>query len=114
MEQKAVAQRKSELLMKEKINTPNQSMIANAGDENNFDVAVCLPALYYYTKDISLQMVEWFEMLKAMKVSKVFTYAYDIHPNMMKILRHYEKEGMASITHFHNPTPFVNTPILRK
>ena len=58
-------------------------------------------------------MVEWFEMLMAMKASKVFIYAYDVHPNMQKVLKHYERKGVASITYFHNPTPYIDTPILR-
>ena len=74
----------------------------------NYDVAICLPALYYYYHDISIEMVEWFELLKAMRASKFLVYVYSVHPNVMKVLRYYEDSGMASITYFGNPTPYVN------
>ena len=103
---------------------PSMGNLTSTRDENNvhitykrdekYDVAICLPPLYYYTQDKSLQMVEWFEMLRAMEASKVFIYAYDVHPNVRKVLKYYESRGMASLTYFHNPPPYVDTPILRK
>ena len=92
---------------------PSKGNLTSTRDEN-YDVAICLPPLYYYTQDKSLQMVEWFEMLRAMEASKVFIYAYDVHPNVRKVLKYYESRGMASLTYFHNPPPYVDTPILRK
>ena len=80
----------------------------------NFDVAVCAPAFYYYNDDISKQLVEWFTILQALNVSKVFTYTLNVHPNIQKVLNYYEKIGFASITKFTNPSPlFPTSSILR-
>ena len=80
--------------------------------EDNFDVAVCGPAVYYYNDDISKQLVEWFTILQALNVSKVFIYELNVHPNVQRILNYYEKNWFASIIKFTNPTPLFSTPAI--
>ena len=77
--------------------------------DQNYDVAICAPALFYYNDDVSKQLLEWFTILQALKISKVFIYIINVHPNIMKVLNHYEKIGFISITEFNNPSPVVST-----
>ena len=41
--------------------------------------------MLYVNHDISLRLVEWFEILKQQKYDKVFMYVIHIHPNMTKV-----------------------------
>jgi len=61
---------------------------ANYNDlsDPHFQVAVCGPAFYYYQQDISVKLVEWFELMKAVGFSHVFLYTTKgIHPNIQKV-----------------------------
>ncbi|XP_037801300.1 uncharacterized protein LOC119596195 [Penaeus monodon] len=76
-----------------------------------WNAAVCGPALSYYHEDVSIQLVEWLELLRALGFARVFLYETDVHPNIEKVLRYYEAEGFVGVTKF---AYLVNDPILRK
>lgn len=79
-----------------------------------FNVGVCGPALFYYHEDISSRLVEWLEILRALKVAKVFMYLTRAHPKIEAVLRHYEKQGFVDVTSFTYPAPYLSDPILRR
>ncbi|XP_047501900.1 uncharacterized protein LOC125047633 isoform X2 [Penaeus chinensis] len=76
-----------------------------------WNAAVCGPALSYYHEDVSIQLVEWLELLRALGFARVFLYETEVHPNIEKVLRYYEAEGFVGVTKF---AYHVNDPILRK
>ncbi|XP_037801299.1 uncharacterized protein LOC119596194 [Penaeus monodon] len=76
-----------------------------------WNAAVCGPAVSYYHEDVSIQLVEWLELLRALGFARVFLYETDVHPNIEKVLRYYEAEGFVGVTKF---AYLVNDPILRK
>lgn len=80
----------------------------------SFNVAACGTALYYYTEDFSTRLVEWLEILRAMGFSQVFLHETDVHPNIKRVLQHYEEEGFIAVTHFSYPDPYINEPSIRK
>ncbi|ROT70319.1 hypothetical protein C7M84_011419 [Penaeus vannamei] len=79
-----------------------------------WNVAVCGPALFYYHDDISIRLVEWFELLRAMGFARVFLLQTQVHPNIEKVLRYYEAEGFTSVTKFSYPGPYANEPNIRR
>ena len=48
-------------------------------------LALCVQPMLYVNHDISLRLVEWFEILKQQKYDKVLMYVIHIHPNMTKV-----------------------------
>ncbi|XP_063880618.1 uncharacterized protein LOC135111326 [Scylla paramamosain] len=64
------------------------------GEKSNF--AVCVKGMDF-DEDISLRMVEWFELLFLLGADKVFVYDLGIHPNISKILKHYESKGKVDV-----------------
>lgn len=85
-----------------------------SGRSEGWVPAVCGPALYYYKNDFSTRMVEWLEILKAMGFGKVFLYTTDVHPNIRKVLDHYESEGFIQTTDFYYSPPYINEPTIRR
>ena len=55
-------------------------------------IGVCVQALRFATYDVSVRFVEWLEMVRLMGADKVHLYVYSATENMMKVLRHYEKD----------------------
>ena len=48
------------------------------------------------TEDLSVRMVEWIEVLRALGADKIFLYNYEVHPNVTKVrglIRLREKKG---------------------
>nr|XP_045611461.1 uncharacterized protein LOC123766416 isoform X1 [Procambarus clarkii]XP_045611462.1 uncharacterized protein LOC123766416 isoform X1 [Procambarus clarkii]XP_045611463.1 uncharacterized protein LOC123766416 isoform X1 [Procambarus clarkii]XP_045611464.1 uncharacterized protein LOC123766416 isoform X1 [Procambarus clarkii] len=83
-------------------------------NEHVYTAAVCGPALYYYHQDFSIRMVEWLESLRAQGISQVFLYETDIHPNLQKVLRYYEKDRFIQVTKYSYPPPYINEPSIRR
>ena len=52
--------------------------------------AVCHNPLRY-SRDLSLRLIEWLELLRILGVSKVFIYSMSIHKNMERVLNYYQK-----------------------
>lgn len=54
-------------------------------------------------------------MVRAQGVSQVFFYHTGrAHPNIEKVLLHYEKVGFITITDFHYPPGYLDEPLLRR
>ncbi|XP_037784930.1 uncharacterized protein LOC119580847 [Penaeus monodon] len=79
-----------------------------------WNAAVCGPALSYYHEDVSIQLVEWLELLRALGFARVFLYETDVHPNIEKVLRYYEARGFVGLVRFAYPEPYVNEPSIRR
>ncbi|XP_042858644.1 uncharacterized protein LOC122244728 [Penaeus japonicus] len=86
----------------------------NNNSQPQWNVAVCGPALFYYHQDISIRLVEWLELLRALGFAKVFLYETDVHPNIQKALQHYVEDGFVSVTKFTYPEPYLNEPSTRR
>ncbi len=63
-------------------------------------VAVCTRGLMfrYPRSETLLRLVEWLELLRLVKVDKVFLYYYEVHPLMMRVLERYQKQGLVYLT----------------
>ncbi|XP_050725350.1 uncharacterized protein LOC127003037 [Eriocheir sinensis] len=64
--------------------------------EQKRDFAVCVKGLDIGA-DISLRIVEWLELLFLLGADKVFMYDLGVHPNVSRVLRHYEAEGRVDL-----------------
>ena len=47
--------------------------------------AVCVKGMDFPLDDLSVRMVEWLEVLKALGADKIFLYNLDVHPNVSKV-----------------------------
>ena len=83
--------------------TNNLRVIHNlpAGDLKA-DFAVCLKGMMF-RKDDSYRLVEWLELLFLLGADKIFIYDIGIHPNMTKVLRHYESRGKVDVRKYFLP-----------
>ncbi|XP_064080897.1 uncharacterized protein LOC135197752 isoform X1 [Macrobrachium nipponense] len=61
------------------------------------DFAVCVKGISLPFVDFSVRLVEWLELLFILGVNKVIFYDYDMHPNISKVLRYYEKQGRVEV-----------------
>ena len=64
--------------------------------------AVCVKELEFMD-DQSKMIIEWIEILSLLGADKIFVYVIEIHPNMMKTLRFYEKQGKVKIEMYKEP-----------
>ena len=75
-------------LVEEDCETPTNylNIIYNlpAGEKAKF--AVCVKGMDFPLDDLSVRMVEWLEVLKALGADKIFLYNLDVHPNVRKVL----------------------------
>jgi len=62
------------------------------------DFAVCVKGLDFLHEDLSVRLVEWIELLNILGADKVFFYELQTHPNISKILKHYQQEGKVHVT----------------
>ena len=46
--------------------------------------AVCCKALYFPTVDLSLRLLEWIEVQRALGAEKISLYNLAVHPNIMQ------------------------------
>ena len=47
--------------------------------------AVCCKGLYFPTVDLSLRLVEWIEVQRALGADKISLSILGVHPNIMKV-----------------------------
>ena len=47
----------------------------------------------------SVRLVEWLEMIKILGADQVYFYVYGATGNMLKVLKHYEKEVFIRLVH---------------
>lgn len=67
-------------------------------DDKKKGFAVCVKGLDFLYDDLSVRLVEWIELLRILGAEKIYFYELQVHPNISKILRHYENEGMVQVT----------------
>ncbi|XP_043216253.1 uncharacterized protein LOC122378809 [Amphibalanus amphitrite] len=62
------------------------------------DFAVCVKGLSFPDHDLSVRLVEWLETLRVLGAKKVFLYKLEVHPNISKVLRYYQRQGLVEVT----------------
>lgn len=72
--------------------------------------AVCVKGLDFLYDDLSVRLVEWIELLNILGADKIFFYNLQVHPNISKVLSHYEREGKVHITPLTLPGGQPNVP----
>ncbi|XP_063879434.1 uncharacterized protein LOC135110749 [Scylla paramamosain] len=94
--------------------TNNLRVIHNLhnGDRKR-DFAVCVKAMMF-SKDESVRLVEWLELIFLLGADKIFLYESDIHPNMSKVLKHYISRGQIDVKKFSLPGELPNVPALQE
>ncbi|KAF6213271.1 hypothetical protein GE061_010989 [Apolygus lucorum] len=55
--------------------------------------AVCVKGLDFQYTDLSVRMVEWIELLGLLGAEKIFFYELQVHQNISKVLKYYQKRG---------------------
>ncbi|XP_071439396.1 uncharacterized protein [Hetaerina americana] len=80
----------------------------NPGKKKGF--AVCVKGLDFLHEDLSVRLVEWIELLGILGAEKVFLYELQVHPNISKVLRHYEERGKVEVTPLTLPGGQPNVP----
>ena len=55
------------------------------GSENTKKFAVCSKGLDFPHHDISVRLVQWIEISRALGADKIFLYQLDLHPNIVKV-----------------------------
>ena len=74
------------------------------------DFAVCVKGLDFLHEDLSVRLVEWLELLFQLGAHKVFMYELEVHPNISKVLKHYESLGKVELTPLTLPGEQPNIP----
>lgn len=67
-------------------------------DDKKKGFAVCVKGLDFLYDDLSVRLVEWIEMLNILGAEKIYFYELQVHPNISKVLKHYEREGKVQVT----------------
>lgn len=78
--------------------------------EKKKDFAVCVKGLDFLHEDLSVRLVEWIELLGILGADKIFFYELQVHPNISKVLRYYERQGRVSVTPLTLPGGQPNVP----
>lgn len=76
----------------------NNLKITNERPEKKKEFAVCVKGLDFLHEDLSVRLVEWIELLRLLGASKIFLYELEIHPNITKVLNHYQEDGIVELT----------------
>lgn len=72
--------------------------------------AVCVKGLDFLHEDLSVRLVEWIELLSLLGADKIFFYQLQVHPNITKVLQHYEQRGKVNVTPLTLPGGQPNAP----
>lgn len=94
-------------------NATNALRVVNNKTTQKKRFAVCVKGLDYPHDDVSVRLVEWLEINRALGADKVFFYYFTIHPNITKTLKHYERQGFVELTPLTLPGGYPNLPPLR-
>lgn len=78
--------------------------------ERKKDFAVCVKGLDFLHEDLSVRLVEWIELINLLGADKIFFYELQVHPNVTKVLQHYQRLGMAHVTPLTLPGGQPNAP----
>jgi hypothetical protein len=91
--------------------TNNLKVIYNLpADDRKKGFAVCVKGLDFLYDDLSVKMVEWIELITLLGADKIYFYELQVHPNISKVLRHYEKEDKVHVTPLTLPGGMPNIP----
>ncbi|KAI2809534.1 hypothetical protein BLOT_000683 [Blomia tropicalis] len=77
------------------------------------EFAVCVKGLDFLHEDLSVRLVEWIELLRLQGANKIFLYELEIHPNISKVLNHYQRDGIVELTKITLPGNQPNLPGFR-
>ena len=69
--------------------------------------ALCVKGLNFQ-EDLSDRIIEWVEMNRIQGAKHITFYVYSIHPNVWKVLRHYEKIKFATVVNITLPGNLPN------
>ncbi|KAL1454978.1 hypothetical protein WDU94_009105 [Cyamophila willieti] len=89
--------------------TNNLRVIYNKPKEKK-GFAVCVKGLDFLHNDLSVRLVEWIELLNILGADKIFFYELQTHPNITKVLNHYQKLDKVSVTPLTLPGGQPNVP----
>lgn len=79
-------------------------------DDHKKGFAVCVKGLDFLYDDLSVRLIEWIEMLNILGADKIFVYNLQVHPNISKVLNHYEQEGIVQVIPLTLPGGQPNVP----
>jgi hypothetical protein len=82
-------------------NIPNNTV------KQNVSFAVCVKDLDFID-DQSKWISEWLEIQELLGAKKVFIYVIKLHPNVMKVLKFYEKRGLVNVEMMTEPNGLPN------
>ncbi|XP_058792872.1 uncharacterized protein LOC131665179 [Phymastichus coffea] len=74
------------------------------------DFAVCVKGLDFLHEDLSVRLVEWIELIMLLGADKIFFYQLQVHPNVTKVLEHYQTLGKVHVTPLTLPGGQPNVP----
>lgn len=83
------------------------------GETKKQNFAVCVKGLDFPTEDLSVRLIEWFELLHLLGANKIFLYNLEVHPNVTKVLNYYEEKGYVDVTPISLPGYQPNMQILQ-
>lgn len=88
----------------------NNLKIINLKPENKTKerFGVCIPALTLEKRESVIKFIEWIEMMKILGAAKVHISNRLLHPELLKVAKYYEQQGLVEITTFHEPSTFDN------
>ena len=88
-------------------------LVYNKPNGTKSDFGVCTKGIAY-SDDISVQLIEWIEMLAILGVDKTYLYTYSTHPNVTKTFNYYQQSGKAEVTKLTVPDGLPNQFGLQK
>ena len=89
------------------------NVIYNLPRDNKDKFAVCVKGLDFPLEDLSVRLVEWLEVLKALGADKIFLYSLDVHPNVSRVLDYYTRRGEVELIPMSLPEHQPNLPWLQ-
>lgn len=78
--------------------------------ERKKDFAVCVKGLDFLHEDLSVRLVEWIELISLLGADKIYFYELQVHPNVTKVLQHYQSLGIVHVTPLTLPGGQPNVP----
>ncbi|EFX71699.1 hypothetical protein DAPPUDRAFT_308784 [Daphnia pulex] len=91
----------------------NNLLINNKVPAEKKRFAVCVKGLDFLQVDLSVRLVEWIELLGLLGADKIFLYELEVHPNISRVLKYYQKMGRVDLTPISLPGDQPNLPGLR-
>ena len=80
--------------------------------EDSKKFAVCAKGHSYPDTDVSIRLFEWIEILDGVGAHPVLYYFHN-HPNVIKVLEHYDNEGVIDAYYMTVPGSDYNLPYIQ-